>query len=171
MASGVLDFKKSAVGRHQSSVVSQKREVEHCPQSPPLPLSSSPTPPISQSPNLPLAQSGESPGGSAIAQEPPKLKTRNGGFSCTKNETAQPPHSTASVRRYPGCDLLCYRKTCSVDTGTGESRSLPPVAARGYCSSGTATARATDVAGNCPRFGAVKLYRRYTVRRHCHIGL
>src|SRR4028119_2010457 len=135
------------------------------------PISPSFPPPISQSPNLPLAQSGESPGGSAIAEEPPKLKTRNGGFSCTKNETAQPPHSTASVRRYPGCDLLCYRKTRSVHTGTGESRSLPRVAARRYCSSCTATARAADVAGNCPRFGAVKLERGYTVRRHCHLGL
>src|SRR4028118_556050 len=135
------------------------------------PISPSPPPPLPQSPNLPLAQSGESLGGSAIAQEPPKLKTRNGGFSGTKNETAQPPHSTASVRRYPGAGLLCYRKTRSVDTGTGESRSLPRVAARRYCSSGTATARAADVAGNCPGFGAVKLYRRYPPRRHCHIGL
>ncbi|MEG3923894.1 hypothetical protein [Microcoleus sp. D3_18a_C4] len=48
-----------------------------------LPLSHSPTLPLSPSPTLPLPQSGESSGGSSIADRPPKLKTRNGGFDRT----------------------------------------------------------------------------------------
>ncbi|WP_333317927.1 hypothetical protein [Microcoleus sp. B4-C1] len=54
--------------------------------SPTLPLSHSPPLPLSLSPPLPyfpLPQSGESSGGSSIADRPPKLKTRNGGFDRT----------------------------------------------------------------------------------------
>jgi len=88
-----------------------------------------------------------------------------------KHETAQLPHSTALVHRDFGSRLLPDGKTRRVNTGY--SRSISPVAARRHCAGCATAARAANLARNCPRFAAVKLYRRSrdTLNRHCYIGL